>query len=320
MATDKNQITSKTDNDVANQQQTAEQQANAKTVTELAKAKGLVQAYGKKLLNSEQMEQFVTHLSVMAQKDPKFNRANSASLVTGMLACMNLGLLPNTAEQYAYLIPFESPRGSGKYDIQFQVGYKGLVELAYRSGSVGKIDAELIFPEDDWSVELGTERKLVHRLTLDSLERDRTDTSKMITAYATASVNGKPSFYILTKSEIEKIRTKAVKAVKDDTPWAVWEEEQIKKTAVKRFTKLLPKSGKDNRLAMAVTLDSLAEAGKLSMDAQGNIIEGEVVSKSEDGADQRKQQILAAQNKRKEQASAKHTPAPVETGDEQGEA
>ena len=54
-----------------------------------------------------------------------------------------------------------------------------------------------------------------------------------------------------------------------------------RKTAIKRAAKLLPKSTKDNRFAMAVEMDSLAEAGKLRIDRNtGEIIDGEVADVS----------------------------------------
>ena len=65
-----------------------------------------------------------------------------------------------------------------------------------------------------------------------------------------------------------------------------WPEAMARKTAIKRAAKLLPKSTKDNRFAMAVEMDSLAEAGKLRIDrTTGEIIEGEAVGPSQETVD-----------------------------------
>ena len=288
------------------------QAANAATLETVADAAGLVQKYATLLLGKERAAEFATHISIMCQKDKRFKTAKPESLVSGMMACVKLDLMPNTPQQYVHLIPYEMPRGSGQYQIQFQPGYKGLAELAYRSGTVAKIDAELVFPEDEFSVDLGTDRKLIHRYTIKSLERDRTKASEAVCAYATAILSsGEKSFYVLTNSEIKKIKDKAVKAIKDDTPWAAWEEEQIKKTVVKKFSKLLPQSGEDNRLAMAVRMDSLAEAGKLKFNQKGNIIEGETVDRDAE----RRGRIKSALEKRKQLEQSPFTPSAVEAED-----
>jgi recombinational DNA repair protein RecT len=117
---------------------------------------------------------------------------------------------------------------------------------------------------------------------VESLSRDRTKASEALFAYATAVMNtGERAFQIMTQSEIKQIMDQSVKATGNDTPWKKWPAEQYKKTVVKRFTKLLPKSSQDNRLAYAVQMDNLAEAGKLNVSEQGEIIEGEVLDREQ---------------------------------------
>lgn len=283
-----------------NQLANVEQNESTKVaLSTLQDAATLVHKYAARIVGKERAQEFATHVSIMAQQNDKIRHCSPHSVVVGMMACVRLDLMPNTPEQYAHLIPYGN-------DLQFQLGYKGLVELAYRSGVVQKIDAELVFPEDIWEIEQGTERRLIHKLTAESLERDRTKADEAIFAYATAVLqNGERTFYVLSKSEIKKVKEKSVKAIKDGTPWKEWEEEQIKKTAVKRFTKLLPKSDQDKRLAYAVQMDSLAEAGKLRLDGDGNIIEGQVVADSKEAARSRMQK---AEENYKKLNSGKFTP------------
>lgn len=270
----------------------------------LQDAAKLVQVYARKLVSDERAAEFATHISIMAQQNPKIRECNPLSVVNAMMACVRLNLMPNTPEQYVALIPY------GK-ELQFQVMYRGLTQLAYNSGIVNKIDAQLVFPEDDWSIEEGTDRKLVHRWTAESLARDRTKADEALFAYATAILNtGEKTFVIMTQSEIKEIKEKAVKATGNDTPWSRWPAEQYKKTVVKRFTKLLPKSSEDNRLAYAIQADNLAEAGKLKVDAAtGDVIEGEVI----DNSDSRKAKIRAAEAKHNELTSQEFTPQPIKS-------
>lgn len=229
---------------------------------------GLVEKYVRNIRDQEVAMQFATHLSIMAQKDPKIKEVDPNSLVTAMLACAHLGLLPNTPEQYAFLIPYNK-------QLQFQVGYKGLVELAYRSGKVKTINAEIVFEGDEFEPTLGTNRALNHK---PNYKVDRTDIDKAVAVYATAQMDsGEYMFEVLSMNEINKVRSETVKATKDDSPWKKWPEAMMKKTSVKRLTKLLPSSAKDRGLEKAAYFDSLAEAGKLGVDDRGDIIEVEPV-------------------------------------------
>ena len=260
--------------------------ASTEELKDLRDASKLVQKYAKAIVGNARAAEFAAQVSIMAQQNPKIRECDPLSVVKSMMACVRLDLMPNTPEQYVALIPY------GR-ELQFQVMYKGLAQLAYNSGIVNKIDAQLVFPEDDWSIEEGTDRKLVHKWTPDSLTRDRTKADEALFAYATAVLNtGEKTFVIMTQSEIKEIKDKAVKATGNDTPWAKWPTEQYKKTAVKRLTKLLPKSDTDNRLAYAAQADGLQEAGKLGINYKtGEIIEGQVVG---DDKDKRRNRLAAA--------------------------
>lgn len=59
----------------------------------------------------------------------------------------------------AYLIPF---RNHGRMECQFQLGYKGLIDLAYRSGEVSIIQAHTVYENDDFQYELGLDPTLRH--------------------------------------------------------------------------------------------------------------------------------------------------------------
>ncbi len=284
---------------------TPENKQTVAALETLSDAANLVQRYAISIVGNARAHEFATHVAIMAQQNPKLRDCDPLSIVRGMMACVRLNLMPNTPDQYVALIPY------GK-DLQFQIMYRGLAQLAYNTGVVNKIDAQLVFPEDEWSIEEGSDRKLVHKWTAASLGRDRTKSDEALFVYATAVLNtGEKAFAVMTQSEIKQIRDQAVKATGDDTPWKKWPAEQYKKTVVKRFSKLLPKSDTDSRLAYAVTLDNLSEAGKLNLDPKtGDIIEGELVSDAEELTRRR---IAAAQAKRNAINGAKVKPKAVET-------
>ena len=102
--------------------------------------------------------------------NPKLQEAVVKSPMTFLGALMTaaqLGLEPNTPLGQAYLIPYNNSRKvNGTWQkfpsCQFQIGYRGLIELAYRSGEVTNIYAKTVFANDKFEYELGLDPKLVH--------------------------------------------------------------------------------------------------------------------------------------------------------------
>lgn len=224
----------------------------------------LVQKRAAEIYNDERAKEFTGALTAAAEKNSKLKQCSTSSILASMVACVQLDLIPNTVQGLAYLIPY-------KNEVQFQLGYKGLVELCYRSGDVLSINAELVFPEDEFDFSFGTNREIKHK---PDMTRDRTNLDDATQVYATAQLkNGGTVFDVMSMSEINKIR-KFVKAKSTDAPWVTWPEQMAKKTAVKRLTKYLPQSKIDKRLAMAVHYDDLAQAGRLKY-KDGELVEGE---------------------------------------------
>jgi len=94
-------------------------------------------------------------------RNPAIARCSPASLLGSVMQASILGFPPVDALGYCYFVPY------GK-DVQFQIGYKGLVELARRSGKVKMVYAEVVRQGDDFRAEFGLEPKLEHRPRFDS--------------------------------------------------------------------------------------------------------------------------------------------------------
>ena len=60
---------------------------------------------------------------------PKLRECTQISFLAALMNAAQLGLEPNTVLGEAYLIPFKN---KGVMECQFQVGYRGLINLAYR--------------------------------------------------------------------------------------------------------------------------------------------------------------------------------------------
>lgn len=253
-------------------------------LAELKKTATLVQTYGKRLVGDKRAQQFAAHISLMAQENPKIKDAKPESVLAAMMACVHSDMMPNTPSQDAFIIPYGDR-------VQFQIGYKGLVKLAYRSAQVVNINAELVFPEDHFKVKLGTDRTLEHEPSEKPI--DRTLLAKATHVYATAEMkNGSTVFEVMSMTEIDKVK-EFVKAKTGDVPWNKWPEAMAKKTVVKRMLKLLPSDNEDNRLQYAAAYDSWSEAGRLS------VKDGELVRNDPKPVDKKKEitKVLDARKK-----------------------
>lgn len=263
----------------------------------------MVAQYAAKLAGDERAQEFAARVSLMCKTEPKFIQAIEDapdSFLSAMMACVHLDLMPNTPEQHAFVIPYNN-RSANRMEVQFQVGYKGLKELAMRSGEIKTLNAELVFKGDEFDVELGSERRLVHRPNFDV---DRTNYDLVTHAYATAKLkNDEITFFVMTRKELDKIQ-ETVKSSQADSPWKKWPEQQALKTVLKRATKLLPSSSKDNRLALAAELDSRAEVSKLSLDENGEFRDKTIVvpEASEEDKQRIKDEAAAAAARRKAEA------------------
>lgn len=241
-----------------------------KTITPIQRVQADVVRFATKLVGSERASEFATRVALIARENTKIAQiiaTNPDNFLTVYMASVTLGLMPNTPEQYAYIIPYGDK-------LQFQTGYRGLLQLARRSGEIKNLSAELVFLGDDFDVQFGTERKITHK---PDLTVNRTDYSKVTHAYAAAQLtNGETQFVVMTRDEINKVQGVA-KASSTDSPWKQWPERMALKTVLKRLTQLLPMST-DDALRKAVAYDNLSEAGKLRLDHEsGEVIEGEVV-------------------------------------------
>ena len=219
------------------------------------------------------------------RKTPKLRECSQASLVGSIIQSAQLGLEPGSALGHCYLIPFWNSK-LRSLECQFMLGYRGMLALARRSGSIISIDARVVYAADEFSLLYGTTTEIIHKPRLSG------EKGGVVGVYAVAQLQGGGTQVdYMPVEEILKIRdsSKGVQSGKD-TPWKTHFEEMAKKTVVRRLFKFLPVSVE---ALTAVGLDEKAEAGQsqgnealiqegdggvlVDMDT-GEIIEGKVTS------------------------------------------
>ncbi|WP_106078141.1 recombination protein RecT [Chromobacterium amazonense] len=198
---------------------------------------------------------------------PKLMNATVESLMGAVVQCSQLGLEPNTPLGHAYLIPFDN-RQKGITEVQIVFGYKGLIDLARRSGQVVSIASHEVCERDEFQFEYGLDEKLVHKPAMG----ERGD---VIAFYAVAKlVGGGYAFEVMSANQIEAIRdaSQNYKFARDKakTVWGQHFVEMGRKTVLRRLFKYLPVS---IELATASVLDGRASDGA----SQGldNVLQGE---------------------------------------------
>jgi recombinational DNA repair protein RecT len=158
------------------------------------------------------------------------------------MSASSLGLEPDGVLGQAYLIPYENKKKK-IFEAQFQVGYKGLIALARRSGDITSLSAQAVYENDKFTYAYGLDETLVH-VPADG------DRGKLKYAYAVAKFkDGGHAFEVMTKSDVMKIKQSSQGANSDYSPWNKFPEEMWRKTAVKKLCKFLPMAVELQRVA-----------------------------------------------------------------------
>ena len=135
----------------------------------------------------------------------------------------------------AYLVPYKN---KGMMEAQFQIGYMGLIELAYRSGKVKAIAAHCVYESEKSNVKItriNGQFKIEHPFSYEE------PTGEMIAVYATAEVEGcDPQSVVMRIDEIESFRQ--LSKAPNSPAWKNHYEAMAKKTAIRQLAKFLPKS------------------------------------------------------------------------------
>lgn len=177
-------------------------------------------------------ERFSRMAMTAVTKTPQLAECSPGSFVGALLTAAQLGLEPNTPLGQAYLIPY---RNHGKLECQFQIGYKGMIDLANRSGEIKVIDAHIVYENDDFECEFGLEPKLRHKPCLG-------DRGKAIWVYALyKTVNDGFAFEVMSVEECMAHGKKYSKSFNSSmSPWVTAPEEMMKKTVLKKVLKYAP--------------------------------------------------------------------------------
>ena len=191
--------------------------------------------------------------------NPRLFDASKESLLGALMVSAQLGLEPG-ALGYCYLVPYQNKK-TGQLEIQFQLGYKGILELVRRSGQVENIEARVVYEKDKFDFEYGLNPKLTHKPAL----KER---GKPVAVYAIARFkSGATAFDIMSVDEIEAIKKRSKSP--DYGPWQTDWEAMAKKVVIKRLCKYLPLSVDVQR---GLAVDETTKVARKDMQDEEEII------------------------------------------------
>lgn len=177
-------------------------------------------------------ERFTRMIFTALSSNPQLRECSPQSFLGAMMQAAQLGLEPNTPIGQAYLIPY---RNKGKLECQFQLGYKGGIDLAYRSGEIKDIQAHEVYENDTFEYEFGLEPKLKHIPATH-------DRGNVIMYYAVFHmVNGGYGFEVMSRDDVINHAKKTSQSFSSPySPWTKYFDEMAKKTVIKKMLKYAP--------------------------------------------------------------------------------
>ena len=204
-------------------------------------------------------ERFARLCLTAFRQTPKLMQCDPYSVLGAMMTCAQLNLEPNTPQGLAYLIPYNR-------ECQFQIGYRGLMQIMYRSGAIASFNADVVYRQEYenglFEYESGITPRLTHKIDLLGSARSGSP-DEIIAAYAAVVLKtGEPIVRLVTKAEIEQARA----LNHSNSPaWRDHYAAMAIKTAIKRLANWLP---------MTKLMDAIAASGK-SVDEIISLITGE---------------------------------------------
>lgn len=220
---------------------TARVQTAGDTAKEAEKLPALIERQGPEIeralpvhlkLNAEQ---YVRAALTLIKQTPALATCNPRTILGGMMTAAQLGLEFGPLG-HAYLVPFKN---NGRQEAQFILGYKGIIDLCWRSGNLASIVAREVCENDEFDFEYGLADSLHHKTD------PRKERGPAYAYYGMAKFkDGGHTFVVLGMPEVNvhRARSKSWTQSKDrtKTPWGTDYDAMARKTCIRIMQPFLP--------------------------------------------------------------------------------
>ena len=187
-----------------------------------------------KHMSAERMYQLA--LSTYNQT-PELASCTPQSVLGCLMKCTALGLEPSAVDGLgrAYILPYFNSKTKQK-EAQLIIGYKGMLDLARRSGEISDISARAVHEGDFFEYEYGVHENIRH---IPSPDYD--GTQPLTHVYMVANFkDGGHYIDVMTKKEVDAVRARS-KSSKYG-PWVSDYESMARKTVIRRAFPYMPVS------------------------------------------------------------------------------
>lgn len=231
-------------------------QTETKPTTAISVFEGTLERYKQAITNLLGSKYGITPLEFMVKatnavkKNPELLKCTPQSLYGSILYFAEVGLPFNTPEGFGYILPYKV---KGNVEATPIIGYKGLIEMAYRNPKMKSIRIQAVYANDEFEYEYGTSDYIKHKPIVVG------DRGALIAVYAVAKLEGiDPLFQVVHKNELDAIQKLSKSGGSDYSPYNngtdVFNVMQSK-VALKLLFKTLPKTDNDT-LIKALELDN----------------------------------------------------------------
>lgn len=207
------------------------QQNQPQTLQQLMNSGAVMKKLNDVLGSEKKAASFVSSVISVANGNNMLRNCNPMTVLGSAMVAATLDLPVVPTLGLAYIVPYKS-------QCQFQLGYKGLIELAERSGQFKNIIDEVVYEG-----QLVRKNKFTGEYEFDE---DAKTSDKVIGYMARMDlINGFSKTIFWTKEEVEAHATKFSQAfrAKRGTPWVSDFDAMARKTVLKAlFAKYAPKS------------------------------------------------------------------------------
>ena len=198
------------------------------------------------------VERLVTTVLLCFSRNPALMNCTTQSVFRAVLQATEMGLIPGSGNGDAYLVPF------GK-ECTLIPGYRGYVRLALDGEKILDVQPRAVFKGDVFEYAFGLHPRLDHTPSGNTNPDDLTHSYVVV-----RMANGLDRFDVMTRSEIDKIRS--MSAGKNGDLWTKHYVAAAKKCPIRRDAKFWPQTRALNKaLALDNALD-LGDAGLMEFE------------------------------------------------------
>jgi recombination protein RecT len=212
-------------------------------------------------------ESMIRMAQIAFSKSPVLAKCTLSSILRSLMDAASLRVKPGGLNGRGYLVPRKNNKTNPPtWECHFDPGWRGLVDVARRSGKVKALGAQVVRAGDYF--EYGYDPlpvlkwKPLRGLATDRVDKDGVVEGErpIIAAFAVAQLEDDAiQIEVLEGEDLKQI--KASSAAGDSGPWADWESEMCRKSAVKRLCKYLPVPDDFDDLDKAMAFSDGADIG-----------------------------------------------------------